>query len=128
MIESIGLAETQSGQFTLVMQVADLESGENVGKPVASKNPQIAYGNEVISRIGHTMDHKHGLKELQESVIDGINQSINELEKQLSGGESVRKHIYDVTAVGNSTMRNLFSVRWSIAWVLYPSKLLTILH
>jgi uncharacterized 2Fe-2S/4Fe-4S cluster protein (DUF4445 family) len=103
----LGLA-IDVGTTTLVMQVVDLESGENVGKPVASKNPQIAYGNEVISRIGHTMNHKHGLKELQEAVIDGINQSINELEKQLGEGKSLRKHIYDITAVGNSTMRNIF--------------------
>ncbi len=52
------------GTTTLVMQVVDLETGKNVGRPIASKNPQIAYGNDVISRIGYTRDNKRGLKEL----------------------------------------------------------------
>ncbi len=41
-------------------------------------------------------------------VVDGINFSLEELEKQLGKKESINKHIYDVAAVGNSTMRNLF--------------------
>jgi len=47
------------GTTTLVMQVVDLEKGKNIGNPIASKNPQIAYGNDVISRIGHTIENKH---------------------------------------------------------------------
>jgi uncharacterized 2Fe-2S/4Fe-4S cluster protein (DUF4445 family) len=96
------------GTTTLVMQVLDLETGENVGKPLASKNPQIAYGNEVISRIGYTIDHKNGLQELQQAVVEGINHSLNELEEGLGSKLSIKKHIYEVVAVGNSTMRNLF--------------------
>ena len=65
------------------MQVVDIETGKNVGRPMASKNPQIAYGNDVISRIGYTRDHESGLKELQKAVIDGVNRSLIELEKQL---------------------------------------------
>jgi len=71
------------GTTTLVMQLVDLETGANIGQPMASKNPQIAYGNDVISRIGYTINHTDGLKELQESVINGINKSITELEKTL---------------------------------------------
>jgi uncharacterized 2Fe-2S/4Fe-4S cluster protein (DUF4445 family) len=103
----LGLA-IDIGTTTLVMQVVDLETGKNVGQPLASKNPQIAYGNEVISRIGYTIDNEYGLKELQGAVIDGINLSLEELEKQLGKKVSINKHIYDVAAVGNSTMRNLF--------------------
>jgi uncharacterized 2Fe-2S/4Fe-4S cluster protein (DUF4445 family) len=103
----LGLA-IDIGTTTLVMQVVDLQTGENIGKPLASKNPQIAYGNEVISRIGYTIDHENGLKELQQAVIDGINQSLWELEKRLGEENSIKRHIYEVTAVGNSTMRNLF--------------------
>jgi len=104
----LGLA-LDVGTTTLVMQVVDLETGKNVGKPMASKNPQIAYGNDVISRIGYTIDHNHGLKELQEAVIDGVNKSLKELEKQLKvEEEEVTGNIYDVVAVGNSTMRSIF--------------------
>jgi len=97
------------GTTTLVMQVVDLETGENVGAPIASKNPQIAYGNDVISRIGYAREHDGGLGELQEAVIDGVNKSLGELEKQLDVPQrSIAGCIYDVVAVGNSTMRSVF--------------------
>ena len=97
------------GTTTLVMQVVDLETGENVGAPIASKNPQIAYGNDVISRIGYAREHEGGLAELQEAVIDGVNKSLGELEKQLDVPQrSIAGSIYDVVAVGNSTMRGIF--------------------
>ncbi len=97
------------GTTTLVTQVVDLETGENVGKPIASKNPQIAYGNDVISRIMYTREHKNGLKELQEAVIEGVNKSLSKLEERLEVEEgSIIKNIYDVVVVGNSTMRSIF--------------------
>jgi len=102
----LGLA-VDVGTTTLVMQLVDLETGQDVGRPMASKNPQIAYGNDVISRIGYTMNHGSGLMELQQAVVEGINKSLEELEKHL-GDDSLSGYIYDVVAVGNSTMRNLF--------------------
>ncbi|MBN2553327.1 MAG: DUF4445 domain-containing protein [Spirochaetales bacterium] len=95
------------GTTTLVLQVVDLENGENVGTTMACKNPQIAYGNEVISRIGYTIDHPGGLSELQESVVEGINQSLAEWEKLLPAGDGMMERIYEVVLVGNSTMRDL---------------------
>jgi len=95
------------GTTTLVLQVVDLENGENVGKAVASKNPQIAYGNEVISRIGYTIDHAGGLAELQGAVVEGINRSLLEWEKLLPVDGGITNHIYEVVIVGNSTMRDL---------------------
>ncbi len=97
------------GTTTLVMQLVDLETGENIGNPMASKNPQIAYGNDVISRIGHTINYPDGLKELQEAVINGINKSLTELEKTVEREKgSIAGAIYDIVAVGNSTMRSIF--------------------
>ena len=78
----LGLA-VDVGTTTLVMQVVDLTTGKNVGNPIASKNPQIAYGNDVISRGGYAMQHESGLKELQSAVVDGINKSLRELEKNI---------------------------------------------
>lgn len=96
------------GTTTLVMQAVDLETGTNVGKPIASKNPQIGYGNDVISRIGYTRDNADGLQELQKAAADGINSTIMQLEKDLEQepGE-ISSSIYDVVAVGNSTMRDI---------------------
>ncbi len=104
----LGLA-IDIGTTTLVMQLVDLLTGKNIGTPIASKNPQIAYGNDVISRSGHAMTHENGLRELQEAIVDGINQSLKELEKQLNVKEGeIKNNIYDVVAVGNSTIRSIF--------------------
>jgi len=103
----LGLA-IDVGTTTIVMQVVDLATGENLGKPIASENPQIAYGNDVISRGGYIMTHDGGLKELQAAVFDGVNRSLNEFEKQSNVEKgSITKYIYDVVAVGNSTMRSI---------------------
>jgi len=97
------------GTTTLVMQVFDLETGESIGSPIACKNPQIAYGNDIISRIGYTINNKNGLKELQKVLTDGINSSLTELEKRLDVSKgSISRSIYDVVVVGNSTMRSIF--------------------
>jgi len=104
----LGLA-VDVGTTTLVMQVVDLITGKNVGKPVASKNPQLAYGNDVISRIGYIMNHKNGLKELQNAIICAVNKSLDKLEKKLEAEKGeIKRNIYDIVAVGNSTMRSIF--------------------
>ncbi|MCK4262276.1 DUF4445 domain-containing protein, partial [bacterium] len=46
-----------------------------------------------------------GLGELQKTVMKVVNDSLEELEREK--GE-IRKYIYDVVAVGNSTMRSIF--------------------
>jgi len=97
------------GTTTIVMQLMDLESGKNVGKPVAYKNPQIAFGNDIISRIGYSVNNRNGLKELQDYVISGINESIQKMEDSLGYKEGMLKdNIYDAVIVGNSTMRDIF--------------------
>ena len=104
----LGLA-VDIGTTTIVMQIIDLENGKNLGNPIAFKNPQIIYGNDVISRIGYSVSNEHGLKELQENVINGVNESLKELEIKLGYEKgSIKNSIYDAVIVGNSTMRNIF--------------------
>ncbi|MEA3402967.1 MAG: ASKHA domain-containing protein [Armatimonadota bacterium] len=92
------------GTTTLVCQVLDLESGEALAT-VARKNPQSAYGDDVISRIDHTMRHDGGLQELQTTVIS----TINEILQEFADRDGIAaERIYEVVAVGNPTMRNLF--------------------
>lgn len=87
------------GTTTLVVEVLDLESGERVAT-LATKNPQAAYGDDVISRIGYTDQHEGGLTELQQVVVEAVNSMLSELEE--------RTRIYEAVVVGNCTMRNLF--------------------
>jgi len=101
--EILGLA-IDVGTTTLVIEVIDLEDGRTIST-IARTNPQIAYGNDIIFRIGHTMVHEGGLEELQRVVVNAINECLEELEEEKG---KIRKYIYDVAAVGNSTMLRIF--------------------
>jgi len=63
-------------------------------------NPQIPYGEDVITRIAYK-DHK----ELQRVVVEGINQILKDLCNRV--GVDLNE-VYEVTAVGNTAMHHLF--------------------
>ncbi|MEM1550936.1 MAG: ASKHA domain-containing protein, partial [Candidatus Bathyarchaeia archaeon] len=68
-------------------------------------NPQIIYGEDVISRIAYVSKDAKELEELQRTVIDGINKIL----KKLMDKTGVRQNeIYEVTVVGNTAMHHLF--------------------
>jgi len=102
--ELLGVA-VDVGTTTMVAQLLDLESGR-VLTTVACKNPQAAYGDDVISRIGHTIQHKDGLARLQSAVVDALNALL--ANAQRDGESSLADHVYEVVVVGNPTMRDLF--------------------
>lgn len=93
------------GTTTLVFQIVDLETGENI-ITFADKNPQASYGDDVISRIDWTMKKKEGLKELQQVLINKINGALKEINVKKRG--KISNKIYETVVVGNSTMRDIF--------------------
>jgi len=100
----LGLA-IDVGTTTVVAQVLDLASGEVV-VTLACKNPQAAYGDDVISRIGYTDQHPGGLARLQTVVVNAVNAMLRDAEE--SGNRKLRDYIYEAVVVGNPTMRDLF--------------------
>lgn len=104
--ELYGLA-IDVGTTTLVTQIVDLEDGRHLAT-LSRKNPQISYGNDVISRIAHTMQHEDGLRQLHRSVMRGLNE---DLERYAEQNGEFRGQVYDIVVVGNSTMRNIFFER-----------------
>jgi len=105
------------GTTTIVFDLVDLENG-NVIATVAKTNPQISFGNDVISRIEYVLidkekgkyvekdKRKERIKILQEVVINSINNSLKEISEK--DGEDISQYIYEAVIVGNPTMRNLF--------------------
>ncbi|MDP6439190.1 MAG: ASKHA domain-containing protein [Candidatus Brocadiia bacterium] len=91
------------GTTTVVGTLVDLETGRRAG--VASRtNPQLSFGDDVVSRIYYTEQHEHGLQELQTRIVACLNDIILEL----AGAAHVdMDRIYEATAVGNSTMAHL---------------------
>ena len=92
------------GTTTVVATLLDLRTGKQVGVASAS-NAQVAYGDDVVTRIQHTMEHADGLATLQHRVVSCVNKLIAELcERHMV--ESWQ--IYELTAAGNATMQHLF--------------------
>ncbi len=91
------------GTTTLVGMLIDLGTGKQLA--TASRgNPQVIYGDDVISRITHAIEHEHGLRDLQERVVAAINEIVAEL-AQTAGVD--RQCIYETTVVGNTTMNHI---------------------
>lgn len=92
------------GTTTVVAMLWDLVSCTQVD--VSSRtNPQSIYGADVISRIQYCNEGPDSLGRMHQKIIDCINDMIAEM--TLSNGISP-SHIYDMTAVGNTTMSHLF--------------------
>jgi uncharacterized 2Fe-2S/4Fe-4S cluster protein (DUF4445 family) len=91
------------GTTTVVAKLIDLADGR-LKATAASGNPQIAYGDDVISRISYGQTEK-GLAELHDVIVYCINTLIKELCLQSS---IAPEHIYELTVAGNTTMNHIF--------------------
>lgn len=100
---NIGLA-VDIGTTTVAGYLTDL----NTGKVIVTEsmmNPQVRYGEDVMSRITYCMlNEGTGLKELQETIIEGL----NTIAKQAAhkAGHSV-EDISEMTLVGNTAMHHI---------------------
>jgi uncharacterized 2Fe-2S/4Fe-4S cluster protein (DUF4445 family) len=93
------------GTTTVVGTLFDLSSGQEVG--VAScMNGQIAYGDDVISRIHKIRETPEAITQLQEAILGTINEILDTLCAE-SGVSS--ENIYEVVIAGNSTMQQIFA-------------------
>ncbi len=92
------------GTTTIVGSLIDLNSAKVIAV-AAVTNPQNIYGADVISRITHASQSKDGLKQLQDKVIEAVNKILHDL---LRKTKIARDRIYEVIAVGNTTMSHLF--------------------
>ncbi|MGQ9543139.1 MAG: ASKHA domain-containing protein [Candidatus Bathyarchaeia archaeon] len=95
--EVYGLA-LDVGTTTLAMYWVNLETGM-VEYTSSMLNPQIRYGDNVIDRINYSRRGRQG--DLEGAVRDGVNQMILK-------GPVNPNHIYEVTVVGNTVMRDIF--------------------
>jgi uncharacterized 2Fe-2S/4Fe-4S cluster protein (DUF4445 family) len=88
------------GTTTVVMSLADLESGECVGVR-AFENPQRFGGSDIMNRISY--DGKFP-GEMQKVLVRTISEEIEEMAR--TAGID-RRQIYEIAVAGNSTMRDL---------------------
>lgn len=101
--EVYGLA-VDIGTSKIVIHLVNLVNGETIAVG-AVENPQLVYGEDVLSRISHASINYENLKLLQKLLIDGI----NNLLFKLCGDAGVNpSRIYELVVVGNTAMHHLF--------------------
>lgn len=91
------------GTTTVYGQLIDLITGEVVDEH-GDFNPQISYGEDVITRIMYA-EKGEGLGKLQQLVVGVINKIIA---KVLKRGKVDREDVSSITLAGNTTMTQLF--------------------
>jgi uncharacterized 2Fe-2S/4Fe-4S cluster protein (DUF4445 family) len=101
--KTYGLA-VDIGTTTVAAYLCDLTTGE-VLATAAMMNPQVAYGEDVMSRIGYATKNKNGLKQMNRVIIQGLNQVAGEAAAKAG---IKRTDITDMTVVGNTCMHHLF--------------------
>jgi uncharacterized 2Fe-2S/4Fe-4S cluster protein (DUF4445 family) len=90
------------GTSKVIAYLFDLERGALIDQE-AIENPQMRYGEDVISRIAHAAQHKETAL-LASAVREGINADLTALyERQ----DVHPHHVCDMTVVGNTAMHHL---------------------
>jgi uncharacterized 2Fe-2S/4Fe-4S cluster protein (DUF4445 family) len=110
----LGLA-VDIGTTKVAGYLIELATGRTLSK-TGAMNPQIAYGEDVISRISYTnrIDNergKSGRQILQERIIHTLNAMIAEmcLSIEHEYGTIRKEQIVDAVVVGNTAMHHLFA-------------------
>jgi uncharacterized 2Fe-2S/4Fe-4S cluster protein (DUF4445 family) len=91
------------GTTKLAAYLINLETGETVAR-AGKMNPQIAYGEDVVSRIHFAGREPGGQKKLQTVLIDTLNQLITKLCAEAFAPQSM---VLDAVLVGNTVMHHL---------------------
>ena len=96
---SLGLA-IDVGTSSVVVQLVDLTTGDPIAAAMR-RNAQIAYGEDVISRIVWTQQHDNGVERMHETIRDTLNQIIGHLYAEQ---EVEAEQVIAVSLAGNTTM------------------------
>ena len=92
------------GTTTIAAHLAELRSGRILAT-TSRMNPQITYGEDLMSRVSYVMEHQGGLATLRGVVIDALNGLVADAtaEAGLTPGDVV-----EMVVVGNTIMHHIF--------------------
>ena len=96
-------AAVDIGSTTVALYLCNLRTGDILAAE-SEMNPQIVYGEDVMSRIQYAIDQPDGLEKLHKAIISTLNKLLN-----IAAHESgINTHeILEMVLVGNSTMHHL---------------------
>ncbi len=91
------------GSTTIAGHLCDLSTGEVLAS-AGRMNPQIRFGEDLMSRVSYVMMNPGGEAELTAAVRTAVDGLIGELVDQI---ESFREYVLEVVLVGNPIMHHL---------------------
>lgn len=91
------------GSTTLASYLVDIASGE-VLATAGRMNPQIRFGEDLMSRVSYVMLNLEGRSKLTKVIRDAINDLVDELRETT---DIAREHIHHMVIVGNPVMHHL---------------------
>ncbi len=91
------------GTTKLAAYLVELKSGATVAR-AGAMNPQVAYGEDVISRIAYAGREKQGAQTLQSVLIETLNRLLAEMCAEAKIG---REQVAEAVLVGNTAMHHL---------------------
>jgi uncharacterized 2Fe-2S/4Fe-4S cluster protein (DUF4445 family) len=98
----LGLA-VDLGTTKIAGYLVDLETGHTLASQ-GQMNPQIAYGEDLIARLGYAIDSPGQAEKMQELVVSALNQMVTELCTDAGAAPS---QVVEVVVVGNTAMHHL---------------------
>jgi uncharacterized 2Fe-2S/4Fe-4S cluster protein (DUF4445 family) len=99
---ALGLA-VDLGSTTIAAHLCDLTTGAVLASESAV-NPQVAFGEDLMSRVSYVMMNPEGLTRLQQAVIEALNRLAHAAASR-SGASS--GDILDMVIVGNTVMHQI---------------------
>jgi len=91
------------GSTTIAAHLVSLQDGR-VAASAGLMNPQIRFGEDLMSRVSYAMLHEGGAAEMTRAVREGLNRLIAEVAAEARVG---RDALVEVTLVGNPVMHHL---------------------
>lgn len=91
------------GSTKLAAYLVDLDTGRTLDA-IGLINPQVSYGDDIVSRISYAMEEEKKREELRRAIIKGINGMITSLCRR---NKIEKEDISNITIVGNTVMHHL---------------------
>lgn len=91
------------GTTTVAAYLCDLKTGEFLEK-ASAVNPQISYGDDVLSRVSHCMMHEDGLETMQRRLMETLNAMAREMTARQASDTS---KIAETVLVFNTVMEHI---------------------
>ncbi|MHB8856999.1 MAG: ASKHA domain-containing protein [Bellilinea sp.] len=98
----LGLA-VDIGSTSLAAYLCDLHTGALLAT-TSAMNPQVTYGDDIMSRVSYAVETPNGRERLQRAVIHAINDLAAQAAAQAN---AMAEEIVDCVLVGNSVMHHL---------------------